>query len=59
MRNKQQGFIDPYGLGFIVIVIGALAGGIQNSWEDQEQSPQNISTNSTLSEQASEHKASK
>jgi len=59
MRNKQQGFIDPYGLSFIVIVIGALAGGIQNSWEDQEQSPQNISTNSTLSEQVSDHKASK
>jgi len=59
MRDTQQGFIDPYGLGLIVIVIGALAGGIQNSWEDQEQSPQNISTNSTLSEQVSDHDNSK
>jgi len=37
VRKSERGAIDPYGLGFVVILFGALFGGIQHSGENQEQ----------------------
>ena len=37
MRKLERGVIDPYGLGFVIILFGALFGGIQHSGTSQEQ----------------------
>jgi len=53
MKKMEKGFIDPYGLGFIVIIIGSLIGGIQHSGSDQQQSDTVQST--SISEQELDH----
>jgi len=58
MRKTQQGTIDPYGLGFIVIVIGALLGGVQDSDIDQQTTSPATTTNTTY-EQETDHAFSK
>ena len=57
MKKSERGFIDPYGLGFIVIVIGSLIGGIQDSWEDKASN--NSEQNSSLAEPGPNHATSK
>jgi len=37
VKKSQRASIDPYGLGFLVIIIGALFGGIQHSGDDNNQ----------------------
>ena len=56
MKKSQRGFIDPYGLGFIVITIISLIGGIHQSGVDQQQSSAN---DTALLEQESDHASSK
>ena len=55
MKKSEYGFIDPYGLGFIVILIGSLIGGIQHSGPDQQVTVVSQSTGSEISEQESNH----
>lgn len=56
MKKLQRGVIDPYGLGFIVITIISLIGGIHQSGTDQQQ---NATNDTALSEQESDHAPSK
>ena len=56
MKKSQRGFIDPYGLGFIVITIISLIGGIHQSGTDQQQS---TASDTVLLEQESDHESAK
>ena len=55
MKKSEHGFIDPYGLGFIVILVGSLVGGIQHSGSDQQVTAVSQNTESEISEQESNH----
>jgi len=47
MKNSMRGFIDPYGLGFIVVVFGAFFFDIEDSFESHDQ----VQTKQQYSEQ--------
>jgi len=55
MKKSEHGFIDPYGLGFIVILIGSLIGGIQHSGSDQQVTELSQNTESEISGEESNH----
>ncbi len=48
MKNSIRGFIDPYGLGLVVIIFGAFFFDIQNSFEPHGQ---DISSQQTTEKQ--------
>jgi len=50
MRKFECGMIDPYGLGLVVILFGALFGGIQHSGDTNKQASntQDITANNQV-----------
>jgi len=56
MKRAMRGFIDPYGLGFVVVLIGAFYFDIQDSFEPRSGNDNTQQIKKSDQEINSEHK---